>query len=113
MKFSYTTLLDYPLADSLEHIKTADELATTRLAADETCWDSGSCTPGRRQDEERPRAEPLASTCASRPSSPGARYPRRVTGGRRGHLLRKLRHAQQYGVDWKAIKPFPVSRAHE
>ena len=37
MKFSYTTLLDYPLADSLEHIKTADELGYYACyAADET-----------------------------------------------------------------------------
>ena len=37
MKFSYTTLLDYPLADSLEHIKTADENGYYACyAADET-----------------------------------------------------------------------------
>ena len=37
MKFSYTTLLDYPLADSLGHIKTADELGYYACyAADET-----------------------------------------------------------------------------
>ena len=37
MKFSYTTLLDYPLADSLEHIKKADELGYYACyAADET-----------------------------------------------------------------------------
>ena len=37
MKFSYTTLLDYPLADSLSHIKTADENGYYACyAADET-----------------------------------------------------------------------------
>lgn len=37
MKFSYVTLLDHPLADSLEMSKTADELGYYACyAADET-----------------------------------------------------------------------------
>ena len=55
MKFSYTTLLDYPLADSLEHIKTADENGYYACAADET-WhkDLWLLYAAGRQDEERP-----------------------------------------------------------
>ena len=54
MKFSYTTLLDYPLADSLEHIKTADELGYYACyAADETWHSDLGSHAARGQDHER------------------------------------------------------------
>ena len=40
MKFSYATLLQYPLADSIEMIKTADELGYYACYAVDETWHS-------------------------------------------------------------------------
>ena len=70
MKFSYCMLPDYPLDDSLEMIKTADELGYHACYAVDETWhkDLWSCSPPR---PTRPSASASArtsrtSSCASR-----------------------------------------------
>ena len=64
MKFSYVMLPDYPLADSIETIKTADELGFHGVLLGRRDLAQGHVAALRRcgrQDEEHPlRAEPHA-----------------------------------------------------
>ncbi len=72
MKFSYVTLPDYPLKDSIEMIKTADELGFYACYSVDETWHKDMYilfAAGGRQDEEHPlRPQPRADRpCGSRP----------------------------------------------
>ncbi|MGH3065485.1 MAG: LLM class flavin-dependent oxidoreductase, partial [Gaiellaceae bacterium] len=120
MKFSYATLLDYPLADSMEMIKTADELGYHACyAADET-WhkDLWLLYAAAADKTENVRFGPnlsgiylreptlLCQALATLDELTGGRAEGVISCGNFGLL-------SQYGVDWKTIKPFSrVKEAH-
>jgi len=120
MKFSYATLLDYPLADSMEMIKTADELGYHACyAADET-WhkDLWLLYAAAADKTENVRYGPnlsgvwlreptlLCQALATLDELTGGRAEGVISCGNFGLL-------SQYGVDWKTIKPFSrVKEAH-
>lgn len=120
MKFSYTTLLDYPLADSMEMIKTADELGYYACyAADET-WhkDLWLLYAAAADKTTNVRFGPnltgvylreptlICQALATLDELTGGRAEGVISCGNFGLL-------SQYGVDWKTIKPFSrVKEAH-
>jgi len=120
MKFSYATLLDYPLADSMEMIKTADKLGYHACyAADET-WhkDLWLLYAAAADKTENVRFGPnlsgvwlreptlLCQALATLDELTGGRAEGVISCGNFGLL-------SQYGVDWKTIKPFSrVKEAH-
>jgi len=120
MKFSYATLLDYPLADSMEMIKTADELGYHACyAADET-WhkDLWLLYAAAADKTKNVRFGPnlsgvwlreptlLCQALATLDELTGGRAEGVISCGNFGLL-------SQYGVDWKTIKPFSrVKEAH-
>ena len=121
MKFSYTTLLDYPLADSLEHIKTADELGYYACyAADET-WhkDLWLLYAAAADKTKNVRFGPnLSSVYLREPTliCQALATLDELTGGRAEGVIScgNFGMLSQYGVDWKTIKPFSrVKEAHE
>ena len=121
MKFSYTTLLDYPLADSLEHIRTADELGYYACyAADET-WhkDLWLLYAAAADKTKNVRFGPnLSSVYLREPTliCQALATLDELTGGRAEGVIScgNFGMLSQYGVDWKAIKPFSrVKEAHE
>jgi 5,10-methylenetetrahydromethanopterin reductase len=121
MKFSYATLLDYPLADSLDMIKTADELGYHACyAADETWHKDPWIVFAAAADKTKnirfgPNLsgiwlrEPtlLCQALASLDELTGGRAEGVFSIGNFGLLA-------QYGVDWSQIKPFSrVKEAHQ
>ena len=60
MRFSYCMLPDYPLADSIEMIKTADELGFHAVYSVDETWhkDWACCSPPRPTRRERIRFGP-------------------------------------------------------
>jgi 5,10-methylenetetrahydromethanopterin reductase len=120
MKFSYTTLLDYPLDDSLEMIKTADELGYYACyAADET-WhkDLWLLYAAAADKTTSVRFGPnlsgvylreptlICQALATLDELTGGRAEGVISCGNFGLLA-------QYGVDWTKIKPFSrVKEAH-
>ena len=113
MKFSYTTLLDYPLADSLEHVKTADELGYYACyAADET-WhkDLWLLYAAAADKTKNVRFGPnLSSVYLREPTliCQALATLDELTGGRAEGVIScgNFGMLTQYGVDWKTIKPF-------
>jgi alkanesulfonate monooxygenase SsuD/methylene tetrahydromethanopterin reductase-like flavin-dependent oxidoreductase (luciferase family) len=120
MKFSYVTLLDYPLADSLEMIKTADELGYYACyAADETwhkdLWLVFAAAADKTQSIRfGPNVsgvylrEPtlICQSLGTLDELTGGRVDGVISCGNFGLL-------SQYGVDWKSIKAFSrVKEAH-
>jgi 5,10-methylenetetrahydromethanopterin reductase len=118
MKFSYATLLDYPLADSLEMIKTADELGYYACyAADET-WhkDLWLLYAAAADKTANIRFGPnlsgvylreptlICQALATLDELTGGRAEGVISCGNFGLLA-------QYGVDWTTIKP--LSRVKE
>jgi len=112
MKFSYVTLLDYPLADSLEMIKTADELGYYACyAADET-WHKdlwlvfAAAASKTRNIRFGPNVsgvwlrDPtlICQSLATLDELTGGRAEGVISFGNFGLL-------SQYGVDWTKIKP--------
>src|SRR6187397_807275 len=121
MKFSYTTLLDYPLADSLEHIKTADENGYYACyAADET-WhkDLWLLYAAAADKTKNVRFGPnLSSVYLREPTliCQALATLDELTGGRAEGVIScgNFGMLAQYGADWKTIKPFSrVKEAHE
>jgi 5,10-methylenetetrahydromethanopterin reductase len=113
MKFSYATLLDYPVADSIEMMKTADELGYHACyAADETwhkdLWIIFAAAADKTQNIRfGPNLsgiwlrEPtlLCQALATLDELTGGRAEGVFSIGNFGLLA-------QYGVDWSQIKPF-------
>jgi 5,10-methylenetetrahydromethanopterin reductase len=120
MKFSYATLLDYPLADSMEMIKTADELGYHACyAADET-WhkDLWLLFAAAANETKNVRFGPslsgivlreptlLAQALATLDELSGGRAEGVFSIGNFGLL-------SQYGMDWARMKPLSrVKEAH-
>jgi 5,10-methylenetetrahydromethanopterin reductase len=120
MKFSYATLLDYPLADSMEMIKTADELGYHACyAADET-WhkDLWLLFAAAAKETKSLRFGPslsgivlreptlLAQALATLDELSGGRAEGVFSIGNFGLL-------SQYGMDWARMKPLSrVKEAH-
>jgi 5,10-methylenetetrahydromethanopterin reductase len=120
MKFSYATLLDYPLADSMEMIKTADELGYHACyAADET-WhkDLWLLFAAAAKETKNLRFGPslsgivlreptlLAQALATLDELSGGRAEGVFSIGNFGLL-------SQYGMDWARMKPLSrVKEAH-
>ena len=120
MKFSYATLLDYPLADSMEMIKTADELGYHACyAADET-WhkDLWVLFAAAAKETKNLRFGPslsgivlreptlLAQTLATLDEISDGRAEGVFSIGNFGLL-------SQYGLDWARMKPLSrVKEAH-
>lgn len=118
MKFSYVTLLDYPLADSMEMIKTADELGYYACYATDETWhhDLWPVFAAAADKTQNIRFGPNVSgvwlreptlICQSLATLDG------LTGGRAEGVISfgNFRLLAQYGVDWKKIKP--LSRTKE
>ena len=118
MKFSYCMLPDYPLADSIEMIKTADELGLLRLLLgrrDLAQGPLGAVRRGGRQDE-RIRFGPnvthvflreptlICQQLATLDELTGGRMEAVVSTGNFGMM-------QQYHIDWEHQKP--LSRLKE
>lgn len=121
MKFSYVTLLDYPLADSLAMIETADRLGYHAVyAADETwhkdLWVVFAAAAARTKNIRFGPSvsgiylrEPtlICQALATLDELTGGRVDGVISCGNFGLL-------SQYGVDWKKIKPFSrVKEAHQ
>jgi 5,10-methylenetetrahydromethanopterin reductase len=120
MKFSYVTLLDYPLADSLEMIKTADELGYYACyAADET-WhkDLWLLFAAAADKTKTIRFGPnLSGVWLREPTliSQSLATLDELTGGRAEGVfsIGNFGLLAQYGVDWSKIKPLSrVKEAH-
>jgi 5,10-methylenetetrahydromethanopterin reductase len=120
VKFSYVTLLDYPLADSLRMIRTADELGYHACyAADETWHKDLWVLFAAAADKTKtirfgPNVsgvylrEPtlICQALATLDELTGGRVDGVISCGNFGLLA-------QYGVDWKTIKPLSrVKEAH-
>src|ERR1044072_2446322 len=121
MKFSYTTLLDYPLTDSLSHIKTADENGYYACyAADET-WhkDLWLLYAAAADKTKNVRFGPNLSRFSLREPTlicQALATLDELTGGRAEGVIwsGNFGMLSQYGVDWKKMKPFSrVKEAHE
>lgn len=121
MKFSYVTLLDYPLADSLEMIKTADELGYYACyAADET-WhkDLWLLFAAAADKTKTIRFGPnLSGVWLREPTlvCQSLATLDELTGGRAEGVfsIGNFGLLAQYGVDWSKIKPLSrVKEAHQ
>jgi 5,10-methylenetetrahydromethanopterin reductase len=120
MKFSYATLLDYPLADSLDMIKTADELGYHACyAADET-WhkDLWILFAAAADKTKTIRFGPNLSGIWLREPTllcQALATLDELTGGRAEGVfsIGNFGLLAQYGVDWSQIKPYSrVKEAH-
>ena len=120
MKFSWASLLDYPLADSLEMIKTADELGYHACyAADET-WhkDLWLLYAAAADKTTNIRFGPNLSGIYLREPTLLCQALATLdvlTGGRAEGVfsIGNFGLLAQYGVDWKTIKPLSrVKEAH-
>jgi 5,10-methylenetetrahydromethanopterin reductase len=120
MKFSYVTLLDYPLTDSLDMIKTADELGYYACyAADET-WhkDLWLVFAAAADKTENIRFGPnLSGVWLREPTliCQALATLDELTGGRAEGVfsIGNFGLLAQYGVDWSKIKPLSrVKEAH-
>ena len=120
MKFSYATLLDYPLADSIEMIKKADELGYHACyAADET-WhkDLWLLFAAAADKTERIHLGPSVSGIWLREPTlfcQALATLDELTGGRAEGVfsIGNFGLLAQYGVDWTKIKSFSrVKEAH-
>jgi 5,10-methylenetetrahydromethanopterin reductase len=120
MKFSYATLLDYPVADSLDMIKTADELGYHACyAADETwhkdLWVLFAAAAGKTKSI---RFGPnLSGVWLREPTliCQSLATLDELTDGRAEGVfsIGNFGLLAQYGVDWSKIKPFSrVKEAH-
>jgi 5,10-methylenetetrahydromethanopterin reductase len=120
MKFSYATLLDYPLTDSLEMIKTADELGYHACyPADETWHKDPWIVFAAAADKTTSiRFGPnLSGIWLREPTllSQALATLDELTGGRAEGVfsIGNFGLLAQYGVDWSQIKPFSrVKEAH-
>ncbi|WP_152361002.1 LLM class flavin-dependent oxidoreductase [Microlunatus speluncae] len=118
MKFSYVTLPDYPLAESIESIKLADELGFHAVyAADET-WhkDLWLLFAAAADKTTQIRMGPSVSTVALREPTliaQAAATLDELTGGRAEVVLSSGNFGllAQYGIDWSTQKP--LSRTKE
>ncbi len=118
MKFSYLTLPDYPLAESIESIKLADELGFYAVyAADET-WhkDLWLLFAAAADKTTQIRMGPSVSTVALREPTliaQAAATLDELTGGRAEVVLSSGNFGllAQYGIDWSTQKP--LSRTKE
>ena len=112
MKFSYATLLDYPLEDSMEMIKTADELGYHACyAADET-WhkDLWLLFAAAAQQTSRIRFGPSVSSVVLREPTliaQAAATLDELSGGRAEVVLSSGNFGllAQYKMDWSKQKP--------
>jgi 5,10-methylenetetrahydromethanopterin reductase len=120
MKFSYATLLDYPLADSMEMIKTADELGYHACyAADET-WhkDLWLLFAAAAKETKNLRFGPSLSGIVLREPTLLAQALAtldELTGGRAEGVfsIGNFGLLSQYGMDWARMKPLSrVKEAH-
>ncbi len=121
MKFSYVTLPDYPLAESIEQIKLADQLGFHGVyAADET-WhkDLYVLFAAAADKTERIRFGPsLAPLCLREPTlvCQAIATLDELTNGRAECVISfgNFSLLAQYGIDWTSgIKPFSrVKEAH-
>jgi 5,10-methylenetetrahydromethanopterin reductase len=120
MKFSYATLLDYPLADSMEMIKTADELGYHACyAADET-WhkDLWVLFAAAAKETENLRFGPSLSGIVLREPTLLAQSLAtldEISGGRAEGVfsIGNFGLLSQYGLDWARMKPLSrVKEAH-
>ena len=118
MKFSYVTLPDYPLSESIESIKLADELGFYAVyAADET-WhkDLWLLFAAAADKTTQIRMGPSVSTVALREPTliaQAAATLDELTGGRAEVVLSSGNFGllAQYGIDWSTQKP--LSRTKE
>jgi 5,10-methylenetetrahydromethanopterin reductase len=121
MKFSYVTLLDYPLTDSLEMIKTADELGYHACyAADETWHKDLWLLFAAAADKTRTiRFGPNLSGVYLREPTlicQSLATLDELTGGRAEGVfsIGNFGLLAQYGVEWSTIKPLSrVKEAHQ
>ena len=120
MKFSYATLLDYPLADSMEMIKTADELGYHACyAADET-WhkDLWVLFAAAAKETKNLRFGPSLSGIVLREPTLLAQSLAtldEISGGRAEGVfsIGNFGLLSQYGLDWARMKPLSrVKEAH-
>jgi 5,10-methylenetetrahydromethanopterin reductase len=120
MKFSYATLLDYPLADSMEMIKTADELGYHACyAADET-WhkDLWLLFAAAASETKNLRFGPSLSGIVLREPTLLAQALAtldEITDGRAEGVfsIGNFGLLSQYGMDWATMKPLSrVKEAH-
>lgn len=118
MKFSYVTLPDYPLSESLEHIKTADELGFYGCyAADET-WHKdpyllfAAAADKTKQIRFGPSLAPIALREPTLVCQAIATLDE-LTGGRIDCVIAigNFSLLAQYGMDWSGMKP--LSRTKE
>lgn len=120
MKFSYATLLDYPLADSMEMIKTADELGYHACyAADET-WhkDLWVLFAAAAKETKNLRFGPSLSGIVLREPTLLAQALAtldEISDGRAEGVfsIGNFGLLSQYGMDWARMKPLSrVKEAH-
>ena len=118
MKFSYVTLPDYPLSESLEHIKTADELGFYGCyAADET-WHKdpyllfAAAADKTKQIRFGPSLAPIALREPTLVCQAIATLDE-LTGGRTDCVIAigNFSLLAQYGMNWSGMKP--LSRTKE
>lgn len=118
MKFSYATLLDYPLADSIEMIKTADELGYYACYAVDETWhkDLWLVFAAAADKTQNIRLGPnVSGVWLKEPTliCQALATLDELTGGRAEGVFSfgNLGLLSQYGVDWSKIKP--LSRTKE
>ncbi|MDE0161592.1 MAG: LLM class flavin-dependent oxidoreductase [Acidimicrobiaceae bacterium] len=121
MRFSFVTLPDYPLSESLEHIRTADELGFYGCyAADET-WhkDLYVLFAAAASQTSRIRMGPSLAPIALREPTLVAQAVAtldELTGGRAECVISSGNFSllAQYATDWTGIKPLSrVKEAHQ
>ncbi len=121
MKFSYVMLPDYPLADSIETIKKADELgfhALLRGRRDVAQGHVAAVRRGRRQDDEHPlRARACPAIWLREPTliCQALATLDELTGGRAECVISigNFGLLAQYHIDWTKIRPLSrVQEAH-
>jgi 5,10-methylenetetrahydromethanopterin reductase len=120
MKFSYVTLPDYPLADSIDMIRTADELGYYAVYSVDETWHKdmwvlfAACADKTKRIRFGPNLTPI-----------GLREPTLIcqalatldelTGGRTEcvYSIGNFGLLHQYGMDWSKMKPLSrVKEAH-
>ena len=121
MKFSFVTLPDYPLQESIEHIKLADELGFYGCyAADET-WHKdlyvlfAAAASSTKQIRLGPSLAPIALREPTQVAQAVATLDE-LTGGRAECVISigNFSLLAQYGLDWTGIKTLSrVKEAHE
>ena len=121
MRFSFVTLPDYPLEESLEHIKTADDLGFYGCyAADET-WHKdlyvlfAAAAPMTEQIRFGPSLAPLALREPTHVAQAVATLDE-LTDGRAECVISigNFSLLAQYGMDWTGMKTISrVKEAHE